>query len=38
MSQIDNDAEYAKKAGEAAGAYVSQNAGASARIFKVLGL
>lgn len=38
MSRIDSDEEYAKKAGEAAGAYVSQNAGASARIFKALGL
>lgn len=38
MSQIDNDVEYAKKAGDAAGMYVSQNAGASTRIFKVLGL
>lgn len=38
MSVLDNDAAAAKKAGEAAGSYVLQNAGASAKIFKKLGL
>ena len=38
MAQFDADATLVKKAGEAAGSYVSQNAGASARIFNVLGL
>ena len=38
MTLIDNDAEAAERAGEAAGSYVSQNAGASAKIFKLLGL
>lgn len=38
MTLLDNDAEAAKRAGEAAGNYVSQNAGASAKIFKLLGL
>ena len=38
MSVIDKDADAAKKAGDAAGAYVSQNSGASSRIFEVLGL
>ena len=38
MTLLDNDVEAAKRAGEAAGNYVSQNAGASAKIFKLLGL
>ncbi len=38
ISVFDKDADAVKKAGEAAGAYVSQNSGASSRIFKVLGL
>lgn len=38
MAQFDADAALVKEAGEAAGNYVSQNAGASARIFNVLGL
>lgn len=38
MSVIDKDADAAKRAGEAAGAYVSQNAGASGKIFEALGL
>lgn len=38
MSLLDKDAEVVKTAGKAAGLYVSQNAGASARIFEVLGL
>ena len=38
MAFLDGDAAAAKKAGEAAGNYVLQNAGASAKIFELLGL
>lgn len=38
ISAMDNDASVIERAGTAAGTYVSQNAAASARIFKVLGL
>lgn len=38
MSLLDNDAVEAKRLGDVAGLYVSQNSGASAKIFKVLGL
>lgn len=38
MSMLDNDAVEAKRLGDAAGAYVAQNSGASAKIFKALGL
>lgn len=38
MLEFDNNAEAMKTAGKAAGLYVSQNAGASAKIFKTLGL
>ena len=36
MQHLDNDVAAAKKAGDAAGFYVSNNSGASARIFNVL--
>lgn len=38
MGVFDSDVDMVKKAGKAAGDYVSQNAGASAKIFKLLGL
>lgn len=38
IAAMNNDAAVIEKAGDAAGRYVSQNAGASARIFEVLGL
>ena len=38
MSLLDNNAVEAKRLGDVAGLYVSQNSGASAKIFKVLGL
>lgn len=38
MAAMNNDSAVIEKAGDAAGKYVSQNAGASARIFEVLGL
>ncbi len=38
MNMLDNDAVEAKRLGDAAGAYVAQNSGASAKIFKALGL
>ncbi len=38
MAQFDANPALVEEAGKAAGGYVSQNAGASARIFKILGL
>ncbi len=38
ISAMDKDTAFIERAGASAGTYVSQNAGASARIFKVLGL
>ena len=38
MDRFASDASFLKAAGDAAGAYVADNAGASAKIFKALGL